>query len=85
MLRRRHLVVTPRTLPQRLHALMEYPFVFARDVTIPTVDPSLWYKPYAVLQPLLAPLFLLGMTVKRTLPHNLILFLFQLIFSSSLA
>ena len=68
MLRRRHLIETPRTLPQRIHAYLEYPFVFARDVTIPTVDPSLWYKPYAVLQPLLAPLFLLEMT--GTLNHT---------------
>ena len=64
MLRRRHIIDAPRTLPQRLHAFLEYPFVLARDVTIPTVDPLLWYKPYAVLQPLLAPLFLLGMTGK---------------------
>ena len=64
IMRRRHLTAPgrPPTLPERLLSWCEYPFTLARDVTIPTVDPLLWYKPYAVMQPLLAPLFLLGMT-----------------------
>ena len=40
-------------------AVIEAPWTFARDITIPTVDETLWYKPYAVLQPVCAGQLLL--------------------------
>lgn len=43
----------------KIFAIIESPIVLLRDVTIPTIDPELWFKPYAVLQPLLSPMLLL--------------------------
>ena len=78
MLRRRHhtagdygRIPAPRGpcwLPRRVVSVLEYPFSVARDVTVPTVDPELWYKPYAIMQPLIAPFFLLGMSGHLHIP-----------------
>jgi Ca2+/Na+ antiporter len=43
----------------KLFAIFEFPLVLLRDLTIPTVDPELWSKPYAVLQPLFSPLLII--------------------------
>ena len=39
--------------------VIEAPFTLAKDVTIPTVDSEMWSKPFAIMQPILAPLFFL--------------------------
>lgn len=46
-------------LYQKLFAIFEYPLILLRDVTIPTVDEELWFKPYAVIQPLFSPLVII--------------------------
>lgn len=43
--------------PMRLAALADLPAITFRDLTIPTVDPELWSKPYATLHPIACPLF----------------------------
>jgi Ca2+/Na+ antiporter len=44
---------------QKIFAIFEFPLILLRDVTIPTVDPELWSKPYAVIQPLFSPLLII--------------------------
>jgi Ca2+/Na+ antiporter len=43
----------------KLFAIFEFPVVLLRDITIPTLDPELWSKPYAVIQPLFSPLLII--------------------------
>jgi Ca2+/Na+ antiporter len=45
--------------PMKVLTALEFPLVLLRDITIPTVDAKLWFKPYAMLQPICAPLFFL--------------------------
>lgn len=45
-------------LSQKLFSILEFPAVFARDMTIPTVDEEMWSKYHAVVQPMTAPLFI---------------------------
>lgn len=33
-------------------AVVDFPVVLLRDLTIPTLDPELWFKPYAILHPI---------------------------------
>jgi Ca2+/Na+ antiporter len=47
---------------QKVVTVIEYPFVILRDLTIPTMDEDLWYKPYACLQPITIPLFVMYMS-----------------------
>lgn len=47
------------SIPNKILTILEAPFTLARDVTIPTVDSEMWSKPFAVMQPILAPLFFL--------------------------
>ena len=42
----------------KIYFLVEYPIVVLRDITIPTLDDSSWYKPYAVLHPIMDALFI---------------------------
>jgi Ca2+/Na+ antiporter len=44
---------------QKIFAIFEFPLILLRDATIPTVDPELWSKPYAVIQPLFSPLLII--------------------------
>ena len=37
---------------------LEYPVTVLRDMTIPTLDERNWYKPYAILHPVMDPLFI---------------------------
>ena len=46
----------------KLLAIIELPVVLARDLTIPTIDEGMWFKPYAVVQPICALMFLLIVT-----------------------
>ena len=39
--------------------VLESPFTLCRDVTVPSCDETVWYKPYAVIQSILAPQLLL--------------------------
>lgn len=43
----------------KVFAIFEFPLIFLRDITIPTVDSELWFKPYAVIQPLFSPLVII--------------------------
>lgn len=43
----------------KLFTIFEYPLIFLRDITIPTVDPELWSKSYAVIQPIFSPLLII--------------------------
>lgn len=47
---------------QKVVTVIEYPFVILKDLTIPTMDEDLWYKPYACLQPITIPLFVMYMS-----------------------
>ena len=46
-------------LHMKAFAMLETPLNIVRDITVPTLDEDLWYKPYSVLQPLCAPLLLI--------------------------
>jgi Ca2+/Na+ antiporter len=46
----------------KILAVIEFPFVLARDVTIPTIDEALWYRPLAVVHPFCGLMFLLLVT-----------------------
>ena len=43
----------------KIFSCVEAPFTFARDLSIPTCDETLWFKPYAVIQPIVAMQILL--------------------------
>jgi len=47
------------SISYKILTVLEAPFTLARDFTIPTVDSEMWSKPFAVMQPILAPLFFL--------------------------
>ena len=47
------------SLLSQILVVIESPFTFCRDVTIPSCDESVWYKPYAIIQSILAPQLLL--------------------------
>jgi Ca2+/Na+ antiporter len=47
------------TWPMKILAVFETPLNVIRDLTVPTIDDELWYKPYSVLQPLCAPLLMI--------------------------
>ena len=47
------------TLAEKIVFVIEYPFVMARDLTIPTLDCELWCRKSAAIQPFLCCLFLL--------------------------
>ena len=46
------------TIIEKFLFVIEYPFVIARDLTIPTLEADLWCRKYAAIQPLLCCLFL---------------------------
>lgn len=46
----------------KLLAILEFPATVVRDFTIPTVESGRWSKPIAVLQPIIAPIFLLSIS-----------------------
>lgn len=73
----------------KIFVLLDYPAVFARDLTIPTVDTELWFKVYAISQPLTCPLFILFVfgywgTSVGALPTPLFVFLIGLPFAAVL-
>ena len=50
------------SISYKLLTIVESPFTLARDATIPTVDAEMWSKPFALVQPIFAPLFFLYVT-----------------------
>ena len=46
-------------LSSMILVVLESPFTLCRDVTVPSCDETVWYKPYAVIQSILAPQLLL--------------------------
>jgi Ca2+/Na+ antiporter len=47
------------SLPYKCYLYIEYPWIFARDLTIPILDDEQWNKMYAVLHPITCPFFIL--------------------------
>ena len=47
------------SMTEKFLLIIEYPFVIARDLTIPTLDTELWCKKHAAVQPILCCIFLL--------------------------
>lgn len=47
---------------EQIAMVLEYPAILARDLTIPTSDPELWNKYYAVAQPICGPLMFMRVT-----------------------
>lgn len=47
------------SLHMKVFAVFETPLNVMRDLTVPTIDEELWYKPYSVLQPICAPLLVI--------------------------
>jgi Ca2+/Na+ antiporter len=50
------------SFPYKCYLYIEYPWTFARDLTIPNLDDGQWNKMYAVLHPITCPLFILFIT-----------------------
>lgn len=68
----------------KILAVIEFPVVIARDITIASVDEEMWSKSLAVVQPIAAPLFLLFLSGEFhaevwKIPMWLVCFLFSLV------